>query len=474
MKTALIIPIFNRPEYVAQCFDSLKKADLKDTSVILIDDGSTDKRTKQLIAEFNINGVPILKYEQANAGVKEALLFGFRLARQYFNPEYYINLDSDAIVKPDFIQKLVDLKKRFPENIVSGFNSMTKNRDGSERHIVIKDEEDHCFKKSIGGINMVFNEAQITSVYTKLQLAGNWDHELSKEMEADGFPMICLKPSVVQHIGARSSMGHNHDKPDIAEDFDYKPKLQLPNVALFILDTINPQGLINAVKKSTEEIEFGQIICLTSEASAEKVSEEINEIRTGKTLTVVESIFGIDSKEEYSRFMIRDLYSRFDDEDFFNTSDISHVLIIQADGYILNPSAWTDEFLQFDYIGAKWFYNDKYNVGNGGFSLRSIKLINMLATDEHITKTHPEDDAICRTYGDYLTKRGIKFAPEAIADKFSFESYGKKSNVYSGSFGFHGYGIDFRRFPKLAPNKTQINSNQRPRSYGERLSTPKR
>ena len=31
-----------------------------------------------------------------------------------------------------------------------------------------------------------------------------------------------------------------------------------------------------------------------------------------------------------------------------------HVLLIQWDGFVVNPSAWSDEFLDFDYVGARW------------------------------------------------------------------------------------------------------------------------
>lgn len=39
-----------------------------------------------------------------------------------------------------------------------------------------------------------------------------------------------------------------------------------------------------------------------------------------------------------------------------------HVLVVQYDGFILNPDAWTDEFLEYDYVGAPWWYEDEWNV----------------------------------------------------------------------------------------------------------------
>jgi hypothetical protein len=111
------------------------------------------------------------------------------------------------------------------------------------------------------------------------------------------------------------------------------------------------------------------------------------------------------------------------------------VLIIQSDGYVLDGSAWNDEFLAYDYIGAPWLYKDHRNVGNGGFSLRSRRLQNILALDNDITITHPEDEVICRLYRLHLEdKYNIKFAPEQLAHRFSFELHPPQHKT----FGFHG------------------------------------
>jgi len=77
----------------------------------------------------------------------------------------------------------------------------------------------------------------------------------------------------------------------------------------------------------------------------------------------VTTITTITTKEGYSRFVIKDLNKHIN-------SDFA--LLIQWDGYIVNPLVWNPKFQDYDYIGAKWWwYSDGHNVGNGGFSLRS-------------------------------------------------------------------------------------------------------
>jgi tetratricopeptide (TPR) repeat protein len=138
----------------------------------------------------------------------------------------------------------------------------------------------------------------------------------------------------------------------------------------------------------------------------------------------------IRSPAEYSRFMMKGLLRHI---------DTGYVLVIQWDGYLVNPAAWSEEFLLFDYVGARWD-NSKHrreahhNVGNGGFSLRSRALLQALQ-DPAIEPFHPEDVAICRKHRNYLEERhGITFAPDAVADRFSFEHL----ETPGLPFGFHG------------------------------------
>lgn len=130
------------------------------------------------------------------------------------------------------------------------------------------------------------------------------------------------------------------------------------------------------------------------------------------------------SVEDYNHFVFKQMV------DYVKTD---HILVVQHDGHPINADAWTDEFLQYDYIGAPWTYTDGRNVGNGGFSLRSRKLHLILQKDE-FEYTSPEDEKICRYYRQTLEKKyGIRFAPEELAHKFSFEMH----KPWQPTFGFH-------------------------------------
>ena len=73
-------------------------------------------------------------------------------------------------------------------------------------------------------------------------------------------------------------------------------------------------------------------------------------------------------------------------------------------------------------------------VGNGGFSLRSRRLLEAGA-DARITDLHPEDAALCRTYRELLASDyGVRFAPLALARRFAYENEPPSDRT----FGFHG------------------------------------
>ena len=112
----------------------------------------------------------------------------------------------------------------------------------------------------------------------------------------------------------------------------------------------------------------------------------------------------------------------------------THVLIIQWDSFILHPELWTNDFLQYDYIGAVWPHHPDTPVGNGGFSLRSVKLLEVLESPA-ITKRHAEDFCICVDNKATLENQfGIRFAPKSIAEQFAVER-----SSWHPAFGFHGF-----------------------------------
>lgn len=110
------------------------------------------------------------------------------------------------------------------------------------------------------------------------------------------------------------------------------------------------------------------------------------------------------------------------------------VLVIQWDGYVVDPSAWANVFKKYDYVGAVIHHKLGNFVGNGGFSLRSRKLLKALPALPLSGDLH-EDEVIGRVFKKTLEQDfGIRFAPERIAERFSYEDHFPGRST----FGFHG------------------------------------
>ena len=129
-----------------------------------------------------------------------------------------------------------------------------------------------------------------------------------------------------------------------------------------------------------------------------------------------------------------------------------HFLYVQWDSWIINPAMWTNDWLQYDYIGAPWPQNyiwpncnPEYNIGNGGFSLRSMRLAEAMRSVQPylpsrdgscVTNTFysPEDHCICVANRERLQNAGCKWPTTQVAERFSVELKWPKFTP----FGFHG------------------------------------
>jgi hypothetical protein len=442
----LVITTYNRPELLADCLESVAVAQRQygqKVQILIVDDASTDNRVFDVIKKSRIVDFDVVELKQ-NKGIKHVLLYGIQ--KMFINGAYVvINLDPDSIVSPDFFDVMFRLHTKYMNGIVSGFHSTNRNNDGSERHPIVADKGDHVLKSSFGGINMMFTKSiYATVIEPALLMDGNWDYNACKIAVSKNVPLVCPKQSVVQHTGIKESvMGHAKiEEPDVATGFY---RLHLPNVTLIGVDCNHVEDLVKARDISVRDVKFGAVKMLTS--------QDIDDPDVVK-------IPHIGSKEAYNEFIVKQLYK---------CVDTDYLLIFQHDGYVLNWKGWCDEFFDYDYIGATWWYKDGMNVGNGGFSLRTRKFMEVVAKDDYITDTYPEDHVLCRKYREHIeAKHGMKYAWEDVANKFSIEGYNSADKKYNGQFGFHGYcGIDYSGFglahiPKPKHPKPQQGRNKKP------------
>lgn len=212
--------------------------------------------------------------------------------------------------------------------------------------------------------------------------------------------------------------------------------MNLECITLCSVDGVAPEKCLRILRHCRKTIQFGCTILFTYQKPNNWTEEDE---KSNIELIIVPKF----DYYSYNSFIISGLV---------NCIDTDYVLVVQPDGFIANPHNWKDEFLTYDYIGAPFDsrVNEDYKigneVGNGGFSLRSRKFLEIVAKnvdDYDITKHNGlnknEDFFLCKTKGDFLRALGIKFAPPDVAVQFSLEGKYKEYKDLTNSFGFHGF-----------------------------------
>lgn len=214
--------------------------------------------------------------------------------------------------------------------------------------------------------------------------------------------------------------------------------INLPDVTLVCISSVNLPQTYFAFQKSVEKINFGKVKLITHE----KPTDLPNFIEYSEG-------YKINNINEYSYYCIYNLT---------NHIDTTHCILIQADGFIINPEKWDNDWLNYDYIGAPWEWNanayidpfgNHHRVGNGGFTLRSKKLLdvpkhtyiefNVNQGDfyKHMNANNfAEDGNICVHNRHLYDAAGCKFAPVEVAAHFAHEKQLTETQGIT-PFGFH-------------------------------------
>jgi len=226
---------------------------------------------------------------------------------------------------------------------------------------------------------------------------------------------------------------------------DYN-KLNLDNVTLLSVDGRDDRDvldtLINAAKYALKNITFKSV-------------KIISGCRDFPSIQGIEFYYKkIESIEAYNQFVLKELVNYVFSE---------YSILYQSDGFITNPDNWLDEFLNYDYIGAPWVdseWNMGNRVGNGGFSLRSRKLLKETSISDSFDDSVSEDLQICVHNKKYLESKGIKFCPPQIASLFSVEHSTEFNSDIKKSFGFHGSSKSYEIYDRTLSTINNLLRNE--------------
>lgn len=198
-------------------------------------------------------------------------------------------------------------------------------------------------------------------------------------------------------------------------------KLQLPQVTLVAMTSVNVKATIKAMEYSMRGIDFGDVVLITHKKPF-GLPKSIRYSHTSKLTNI----------DDFNYKMVYEL------GDHIKTD---YALIVHADGFVVHPEMWRDEFLDYDYIGAPWplpkegdttTYRDIYGnicrVGNSA-GIRSKRLMdfpkkaNVPWEGEYAygKMWFYEDGFICCKIRHLLEAEGMQIAPIDVAKYYSHE-----------------------------------------------------
>ena len=224
-----------------------------------------------------------------------------------------------------------------------------------------------------------------------------------------------------------------------------KKKRQLKNVTLVALACTNINQTIKAMKYSMREIEFAEAVLISHKKPLWLPRGIVYKYTTQNT-----------SIDEFNYKMVYELHK------YINTD---FALIVHADGFVVNPDSWKEEFLEYDYIGAPWpippetdkiSFRDEdgilYRVGNS-VSIRSKRLLELPSKInmpwEKFHGWYNEDGFICVNRRKVFEQHGIKYAPVELAVHFSQETMIPECEGVT-PFCFHKWNGKNKIYPKFS------------------------
>ncbi len=192
-------------------------------------------------------------------------------------------------------------------------------------------------------------------------------------------------------------------------------KLQLPNVTLAAMTSVNVRATIKAMQYSMRGIDFGAAVLVTHRKPL-FLPKEIEYAHIDKLTEI----------DKFNYAMIYEMH-KYIHTDF--------MLLVHADGFVVNPDSWRDEFLDYDYIGSPFplpkddfSYRDIngeiIRVGNS-VSIRSKRLLEFPSKAgipfEADHGYFNEDGFICVKNRHLFLAAGMRYAPLEVAKYFGHE-----------------------------------------------------
>lgn len=221
-------------------------------------------------------------------------------------------------------------------------------------------------------------------------------------------------------------------------------KLELPKVTLAAMTSVDIYETIRAMEYSMRGITFGDVVLITHRKPLH-LPKGIRYSHTSK----------LDNIDKFNYKMVYELGEHIHTE---------YVLLVHADGFVVHPESWQDQFLAYDYIGSPWplpqndyAYRDAAGnicrVGNS-VSIRSRRLLEFpkkagLKWEIQADGFYNEDTFLCCVHKNEMEAAGLRFAPIETAKYFGHEHMIPEIMDVEAPFVFHKWRGRNEQYPRF-------------------------
>lgn len=197
MKLSIVVPVYNKSKFTANCLQNLYEvcSNIKH-EILIMDDGSTDD-TKEVVQQF-FGAMPNIRYFkfENNVGVTKARNKGV----EYAKGEYICVINNDVVFKPGHFEKLMEWLNNPEEKVIITCPRFT---EGMTPFVPpVKFYKDHvnghcfCFKKAL--------KHKLFPIDERLIIFGN-DNRLRFHLKDQWYNLKMIKDAICHHYKSQTS-----------------------------------------------------------------------------------------------------------------------------------------------------------------------------------------------------------------------------------------------------------------------------
>ena len=216
-KVAICMTTHDRPDYLDTTLKHLVRSLYGNEKIVISDNNSLAKEVFKIL-DFYLKDFPdkhILRH--ADISVAPSLRMAIDMCDDC---DVIISIDSDILVRKDYIPRMVNAVMNNPNRIITGINATSHPSDGKYKEFLTK--------KTISGMNIAFTWKTYLRHIKHTLVDNMWDWKMCDSINKAADRFLCFSPSICQHIGDISTIGHS--KVDKAADFvmdEEEPKIKL-------------------------------------------------------------------------------------------------------------------------------------------------------------------------------------------------------------------------------------------------------